>query len=414
MAVRLVGRAGRAIFRSRAKAMKMSVASVTLVILILSILSSAPSLKSAWPLRPLYMRYSKWRYNWRSADEMGNGKNAHEILIEGPMGLAEDHAGNVFVSDRDARFVWKIDPSGNASIVAGTGFCADVNKGVPARMKAPESIFGSPEGLAVDEDGNLFLADSALNVIFKIDRDGWCTIFAGNLQAGYGGDGGPATAALLNKPYDVRLDSRHNLYIADVHNNAVRKIDQLGIITTVAGTGSPGFSGDGGPANKAQLKKPYGLLLDDQGCLLIADSENNRIRKVGPDGIITTVAGCGRQGYAGDGGPALDAQLNVPQSLALDEFGHLYIGDEHNHAIRSIARDGTVRTVIGNHGHGFDGDGHSAEAAQIADPENMLFRPDGSMLISARDNSRVRVITPDGRINTWAGRGPSYMHQYQP
>jgi sugar lactone lactonase YvrE len=372
-------------------------------------------------IRPVYLRYSKWRYNWRDPAEMGDGLAARAILLEGPMGLAEDAAGNLLVSDRDARFVWRIAPSGQAKVIAGSGRSTDASLGVPARILARDADFASPEGLAVDAEGNIYLADSWLHTIFKIDRAGWRTIFAGCGQQGYSGDGGPATAAKLWMPYDVRFDAQGNLLIADVYNNVIRKVDRAGVITTVAGTGQAGFSGDGGPATQAQLRKPYGLLFDQAQNLLITDSENNRIRRVGRDGIITTIAGSGVQGYAGDGGSALQAQFNVPQSLALDARGRLYIGDEHNHAVRVVepyAPDsvgGTVRTVTGGPTpHGYSGDGGPAAAAQIADPENLWVRKDGSLLITARDNSRIRIITPDGVIHTWAGRGPSAKHVYSP
>jgi trimeric autotransporter adhesin len=398
----------------RPQVLGMTVMPLVLLFFALSALIAMPSLKWFGPLRPLYTRYSKWRYNWRSPDEMGDGKGVREILLEGPMGIAEDRFGDVFVSDRDARFVWRIAASGKTTIIAGTGLSSSAKTGIPARVQAREAAFGSPEGLAVDADGNLFLADSSLNVVFKIDRDGWRTIFAGSVQAGYAGDGGPATAAKLHAPYDIRLDAQGNLYIADVYNHAVRKVDHAGIITTIAGTGTAGFSGDNGPATQAQLSKPYGLLLDTEEYLFIADSENNRIRKLGRDGVITTIAGTGTAGFSGDNGPALAAQFNVPQSLAQDAQGRLYIGDEHNHALRAIEPNGTVRTIIGNHGHGYAGDGGLATAAQIADPENLLVRRDGSLLITARDNARVRIITTDGKINTWAGSGPSAKHEYQP
>lgn len=413
MATQFAAKVRRATSNPRAKVLWMAVTPVMLLF-VLSVPTAMPLLKRYKPLHPLYTRYSKWRYDWRSPDEMGDGKGAREILLEGPMGLAEDSFGNVFVSDRDARFVWQIAASGKATVIAGTGLSASAKSSIPARAQAREAAFGSPEGLALDAEGNLFVADSTLNVVFKIDRDGWRTIFAGSVQAGYSGDGGPATAATLRTPYDVRLDNQGNIYIADVHNHAVRKVDRAGLITTVAGTGTAGYNGDGGPAIRAQLNTPYGLLLDADGRLLIADSENNRIRRVGRDGVITTIAGTGTAGYSGDGGPATAAQFNVLQSLALDARGRLYIGDEHNHALRAIEPDGTVRTIIGNYGYGYAGDGGPAALAQLADPENLLVRRDGTLLITARDNARVRIITPDGKINTWAGRGPSAKHIYQP
>ncbi len=208
----------------------------------------------------------------------------------------------------------------------------------------------------------------------------------------------------LDTPHDVRLDSQGNLYIADVYNHRIRKVDRNGMITTVAGSGVAGFSGDGGLATEARLNTPWGLLIDREDNLLIADSENHRIRKVGRDGTITTLAGSGERGYDGDGGPAQSAKFDTPQALALDVNGRLYIGDEHNHAIRIVEPDGSIRTLIGGRGPGFSGDGLAVLHAQVNDPESLWIRPDGSVLVTDRGNARVRLVSPSGIISTWAGR----------
>ena len=208
------------------------------------------------------------------------------------------------------------------------------------------------------------------------------------------------------------IDSKGNVYIADVMNHRIRKVDGEGVITTVAGTGVIGYSGDEGPAVDAQLNTPWGILIDADDHLLIADSENHVIRKVDNDGIIRTIAGSGQRGFDGDGGAALSAKFDAPQALALDSQGRLYIGDEHNNAIRVIELDGSVRTLVGTRGPGFSGDGGPAQLAQIADPENILIRRDGSILITVRDNSRVRLVSPDGMISTFAGKGPTSKHDY--
>jgi serine/threonine-protein kinase len=197
-----------------------------------------------------------------------------------------------------------------------------------------------------------------------------------------------------------------------VANHRVRRIDTDGRIDTIAGTGVPGYAGDEGRAVDAQLQTPYGLLVDGEDALLVADSGNHVIRRIGADGLIRTVAGSGERGYSGDGGPALSARFDSPQSLARDEAGRWYIGDEHNHAIRVVDGNGAVRTLIGRRGPGFSGDGGPAGEAQIADPENLWIRPDGSILIAVQDNSRLRLITPDGLIRTFAGKGPTRAHRY--
>jgi DNA-binding beta-propeller fold protein YncE len=363
--------------------------------------------KSSRRLRSFYIKYHRRRHGWMVPADVGDGRYALEILMDSPMGIGEDRFGNTYISDRGGKLIWKIDQSRRAIVIAGSGMTAYLPMELEKeRVKTLESDFRYPDGLVVDQDGNILLADRGNHVIYKIAPDGWRTVFAGNGVQGYAGDGGPATEASINTPHDVRLDAQGNLYIADVFNHRIRKVDRSGIITTVAGTGVAGFSGDGGPAEKAQLNEPYGVLPDREGNLLIADSENNRVRRIGRDGIITTVAGCGRRGYAGDGGPALAAKFNVPQFLALDSKGRLYIGDEHNHAIRVVEVDGTLRTLIGSRGPGFSGDGLAASSAQLNDPENMWVRADGSLLITDQCNGRVRIITPDGIINTWAGRTP--------
>jgi len=369
-------------------------------------------LKTFRPVAGLYLRYSKWRYHWRSPSDMGDGKNASEIIIEGPMGLGEDSSGNLYVTDRDARFVWKIEPAGRATIIAGTGMTTGPKGLPPLPALAREVDLASPESLVVDHEGNLLFADSYNHSILKIDRAGSLTRVVGNGQHAYNGDGIQASQASLSFPYDVRLDSKDNLFIADVMNHRIRRVDHSGMITTVAGTGVAGYSGDGGPAASAQLNTPYGIFLDNDDNLLITDSNNHVIRKVGHDGIIRTIAGSGKKGYDGDGGPALAAKFDTPQSLAIDAKGRIYIGDEHNSAIRVLELDGTVRTLVGSKGPGFSGDGGPASDAQIADPENLLIRKDGSILISVRDNARVRIILPNGTINTFAGRGPTREHGY--
>jgi len=385
---------------------------LVLVIFIVFLPRVRQTLRTSKSFQSFYLRYSKWRYKWRSPSDLGSGKNRLEVVIDSPMGIAEDSLGNIYVSDREQRVVWKIDPSGKAVIIAGTGISTGAKGLTRTRMPAQAVDLASPEGLAIDHQGNLLLADSYNHSIMKIDSEGYLTQLAGNGKRGFNGDNLPATEASLNFPYDVRVDSKGNIYIADTWNHRIRKVDGSGVITTVAGNGVAGFSGDGGPANKAQLNMPYGLFLDKADNLLITDSDNNVIRKVGQDGIINSIAGTGERGYDGDGGSALRAKFDSPQSLAIDEIGRIYINDEHNNAIRVLDVGGTIRTLVGTRGPGFSGDGGPATAAQIADPENIWVRKDGSILISARDNGRVRSISSDGRISTFAGIGPTGTHDY--
>jgi len=365
-----------------------------------------------WPLKEPYLKYSKWRYKWRSPDDVGSGRNAMQVIIEGPMGIGEDSQGSLFVSDREGKLVWKIESSGRAVVIAGTGRATGSGGLPPGHALAQNLDFAMPEGLVVNKDDSLLLTDSYNHVILRIDQNGYATRFAGNGERGRGGEGIKATESALAFPVDVRLDSKGNVFVADLENHRVRKITPDGLITTVAGTGVPGYSGDGGAAIYAQLNTPYGIFLDKNDNLLIADSNNNVIRRVGSDGIIQTIAGNGQEGYDGDGGPARAAKLNSPQSLGGDSAGRIYIGDEHNNAIRILAPDGTIRSLVGSKGPGFSGDGGPASQAQIADPENIWVRKDGFILISARDNARLRIVSPDGIINTFAGKGPTKVHEY--
>lgn len=364
------------------------------------------------PLKEPYLKYSKWRYNWRGPSDVGDGKNALQVIIEGPMGIGEDPEGNLFLSDREGKFVWKIEKSGRAVVIAGTGRPTGA-RGLPeGRVHAREVDLAMPEGLVVDRDGSILIADSYNHVLLRIDGDGYLTRFAGTGERGRGGEGVKALESAFAFPCDVRLDSKGNIFVADLENHRIRKITRDGVVTTVAGTGVPGYGGDGGPALDAQLNSPWGILIDKDDNLLIADSNNDAIRKVGSDGIIHTIAGNGQEGYEGDGGPATSAKLNTPQSLAVDAAGRIYIGDEHNDAIRVVELDGTIRSFIGSKGPGYSGDGGPASQAQIADPENLWFRKDGSLLISVRDNARLRIVSPDGIISTLAGKGPTSMHDY--
>lgn len=329
---------------------------------------------------------------------------ARDILLLSPMGVAEDEAGNLFVGDRGKWFglagIWRINGDGRARLIAGSGRRGAVEIGGAALT----SDLGSPEGLSLDGEGRIYFADSVNHLVLRIETDGRLTRIAGSGRAGFGGDGGPAIEADLNRPFDVRLGSRGEVYIADYENHRIRKVTPDGRIETVAGNGAPGYSGDGGPATAAQLNGPYGIFVDADDSLLIADSFNHVIRRVGPDGRIATLFGSGERGYAGDGGPAKAAAFAVPESLYVDPDGHILIGDELNHAVRLVAPDGRISTLAGTGVEGFSADGALASNAEINDPEYLFSREDGSVVVSEGDNGRVLVIKPDGKLYTLAGR----------
>src|SRR5439155_107049 len=218
---------------------------------------------------------------------------------------------------------------------------------------------------------------------------------AGTGAPGLDGDGGPATSAQLRDPSSVAIDSTGNLFIADTINNRVRQVAAgTGIITTVAGTGTPGFGGDGGPATGAQLNYPTSVAVDTAGDLFITDQSNLRIRRVAADtGIISTVAGTGVAGFSGDGGPATGAQLNYPTSVAVDTAGDLFIADQSNLRIRRVAAaTGIITTVAGTGVAGFSGDGGPATSAQLNYPTSVAVDTAGDLFIADQSNLRIRRV----------------------
>jgi sugar lactone lactonase YvrE len=255
--------------------------------------------------------------------------------------------GPIFIADDEACVIWIAGDSEDFEIYAGTygtcGFAGDGSGAMTAQL-------GHPGDVALDGAGNLYIADTANNVVRKVDRNGNISTVAGNngLGAGFSGDGGAATSAALNAPAGVALDSAGNLYIADENNSRIRKVDLAGIITTVAGSNQSGYSGDGGPATSAKLHRPLGVRADTAGNLFIGDSFNNVVRKVDLTGTITTVAGnfAAGAGYSGDGGPATSAQLNFPVFVSVDAAGQLFITDANNNVIRRVDRAGKITTFV--------------------------------------------------------------------
>jgi hypothetical protein len=228
--------------------------------------------------------------------------------------------------------------------------------------------------------------------------------------AGFSGDGGPATSARLNGPYGLSVDGEGNLFIADYDNDRIRQVSPEGIIRTVAGTGVNGFSGDGGPATSAQIASPWGVTADGQGNLFIADAGNSRIRQVSPDGIIRTIAGTGTQSSCGDGGPATAACIGWPARVAVDAQGNLFIPDYLNNRIRQVSPGGIISTVagvgpFGEGAGGSSGDGGPATAAQLNGPLAVALDAQGNLFIPEYFSHRVRLVTAQGLIRTVAGTG---------
>ena len=289
--------------------------------------------------------------------------------------------------------------------VAGDGNAGFVGDGGPAT----NAIFGLlAQGVAVDRAGNLYIADINNNRVRKVDTNGIITTFAGNGSSGFSGDGGPAVSASINNPIAVAADGAGNVYIADLANQRIRKVDTSGIITTFAGNGSLGASGDHGPATSATLSGPSGVAVDSAGNVYIADTSNDLIRKVDTNGIITTVAGgAPLPGFSGDGGPAVGAGLFLPYGVAVDFAGNIYIADVANVRIRKVNTAGIISTVAGNGTRGFSGDGGLATNAEIWPISHQGLAVDslGNLYIADTSNNRIRVVNTLGVINTIAGNG---------
>jgi uncharacterized protein (TIGR03437 family) len=380
----------------------------------------------------------------------GDSGPATSAQLYGPRGVAVDSAGNLYIADTDNNRIRKIS-NGVIATVAGTtaqGSSGDNGPATGAGLYLPDSIavdsagnlyiadpennrirkvangvivtmaggwtrgfsgdngpvsgamFNDPTGVAVDSAGNLYIADSGNNCIREISNGVIATV-AGNGTQGISGDRGPATSAQLNQPTAVAADFAGNLYISDTGNIRIRKVSS-GVITTVAGNGTPGFSGDNGPATSARLFGPSGLAADSAGNIYIADADNGRVRKVS-NGVVTTVAGNGAHGYSGDNGPATSAQLSGPLGVAVDASGNLYIADFYVNRIRKVA-NGVITTVAGDGTQGFGGDNGPATSASMFWPGSVAVDSAGNLYIADSYNNRIRKVS-NGVITTVAGPG---------
>ena len=290
---------------------------------------------------------------------------------------------------------------GLVSNVAGTGVGGWSGDGGPAAA----AQLRAPRHLAFGPDGSLYVADGGNNVVRRIAPDGTITTVAGNGTAGSSGDGGPATAAQIDTPHAVAVDGAGVLYVADSASSRVRRVTPDGIITTVAGTGVDGFSGDGGPGSSAMLRNPKGLKVGPDGALYISDGLNHRVRRLAADGTITTVAGNGADTTGGDGGPATAASLRTPRGLDFDAAGNLYVADGDGNQVRRIGTDGIITTVAGTGAAGYTGDGVPAPAAGLANPHGVVVDRQGRLFVADTDNNRIRMVDTTGTIWTVAGTG---------
>ncbi len=325
---------------------------------------------------------------------------AAEVALAYPSALRGGTGQAVYVAERLGHRIWRLD-DGHLTRVAGTGRLGLSPEGVPADRAR---IF-HPEGLAVDPTGGFVFADSWNQRVRRVDADGRIWTLAGNGTEGYAGDGGPALEAQLHRPFDVALEPGGAVLIVDWGNHCVRRVES-GIIETFAGRcGHPGYAGDGGPATEAHFDEPYGVAVGLHGEVYVADSRNDRVRRIAPDGTVDTIAGTGITGFSGDGGPATEARLSSPQAIKVLADGELLIDDEHNNRVRRIGRDGTIQTVAGGASHGFGGDGGAAVLALIDDPEDVWPDGRGGFYLSDGANGVLRYVDARGVISTIAGSG---------
>ena len=326
----------------------------------------------------------------------GDGGLAIAAEVQSPLGIDFDALGNLFFSDFGNSVVRRVLKStGIISTVVGTGAFDYTGDGGIATSAA----LGFPAGIALDSSGNMYIADSAYDVIrMVLQSTGIISTVAGSGGYGYTGDGGLATAATLSGPAGIALDSSGNLYIAETDNRVIRKVlISTGIISTVAGTGIAGYTGDGGLATSATFWYPRDLVFDASGNMYISDSGNDVIRKVLlSTGIVSTVAGSGGYGYTGDGGLATSATFRFPNNIAIDSYGNLYIADQGNNVVRKVLTStGIISTVAGTGGYGYTGDGGPATLAELNAPSGIALDATGDIYVTSNECfQNIRSFTP--------------------
>ena len=313
---------------------------------------------------------------------------ATAAMLDVPLRIAFDDSDNLLICDMNNVRLRKVKPSYNGfmTTIAGTGGSGYWGDGGPATAAGFRGIID----VAVDNTGNIYIADADDHRIRKIDKSGIITTIAGTGIAGYNGDGIAATSAMLNSPHAVKVDDAGNVYIGDRKNFRLRKVDTFGIITTIAGTGVAGFSGDGGPAIAAQTNGLMAIALDTSGNIFFSDTV--RIRKIGLDGTITTVAGNGIIAFTGDGGPATAASIR-PAAIFVDKTGVIYIADNLNDRVRKVGVDGVINTIAGTGLPGNSGDWGPPLLATLCAPNGIAVNNDGDIYFSNQCSARVKMVT---------------------
>lgn len=307
-----------------------------------------------------------------------------------PEGMAREAGGNLLVADSAAHVVRRVTPSGEKSVVAGTGVAGFSGDGGPAA----QAQLNHPSDVAVTADGTVLIADEGNNRIRRLATDGTIATIAGTGAGGYAGDGGPAIAAELDEPSDVATTADGSLYVIDRANHALRRIGPDGVVTTVAGNGTPGFAGDGGVATSAKLHSPRDVAVREDGAVFIADGGNHRVRRIDPSGVIQTVAGDGADAYRGDGGKATEASLDTPSAVVPLPDGGFLIADAGSAVLRKVSPDGLIATVGGTGTPGFRGDGGPAAQARIDFPQAVVATPDDAVYLVDAGNDSIRKLAP--------------------
>lgn len=343
-----------------------------------------------------------------------DGVLARDAAIMPPLCVTRDSVGAIYICGTSNGALYRVSPDNQLTTVFGSGVAGfrsggplDFGDGGPAI-----EAHGVPVDVAVDADGNIYFVQSRSSRVRKIAPDGTVTTIAGGSVDGFSGDGGPAIDARLLFPQSIAIGPNGSLYFSDAGNGRIRRIGLDGVIETIAGGGDGQF-GDGSQATQVQLLSPMGLDIDSEGNVFFAELRAHRIAKIATDGTISTVAGSGLQGFAGDGGPALLAFLNFPRDVAVDSDGSLYIADRDNHRIRKVSSDGTISSIAGNGTAGFSGNGGSATEAQLNLPLAVTLEPGGTVLVADFRNAAIRRVWPSGVITTVAG-GPRFRNETGP
>jgi len=320
----------------------------------------------------------------------GDGGPATDCKLNEPIGVAVDAADNIYIAERAKHCIRKIDPSGTITIIAGSwgvaGYSGDGGVATAAKLNMPY-------GITLDGSGNIYFSEQLNFCIRKINASGVISTVAGNGTVGYSGDGGPATNAQFAGAGFFTLDNLGNIYIPDYDNHCIRKVDASGIISTIAGgngVDGPGKTGDGGQATDAKMNRPQGVARDAVGNLYVAEYGSNIIRKISASGIITTVAGTGTEGYNGEDIPATGAQIKKPLDVIVDQYDNLYISEPYNYRVRKVTAGGVISTVAGTGMNGFSGDGGPATAATFQGISGICFDASGDMYINDAGNNRLR------------------------